>query len=391
MPFRLMSVLAITVTTPSLDRVSALTGHLALAGVNVNTEKAKATGKTCADFESSYPSGLNLVQLPEIGRQFLLAVPRTRVSSPSGSPLVIIYHGFSDSPWYVSRMGGFPGLLERYGWVGIFPFALNLFGNNGLGGVKACCPEEYDEDCCRNGLHLARKDGNACGWSMNVSRDIKFTEALVDWASDNLCIDRQKVFATGFSSGAIFTNTLGCQAAHLFRAVAPVSGDLLLPDSFCSPSRKISYISFCGSQDEKTSCQDTFALTAEMWSKRVQCKGAGPGNNSVKYKVSATSICTSYDSCEGGNFVEWCKTEGLSHDISGHLRPDDTSYLRPASDLDASEYIFQKFSLLVGESMLFWEHPTDTELEFKASQWPPPTHNDFMSLRRSRALGADPQ
>lgn len=237
-----------------------------------------------------------------------------------------------------------------------------------------------------------KKDDYACGWrgnSSHTSRDLNFTEALIDWAADNMCIDREKVFATGFSSGALFSNILGCRAAHLFRAVAPISGDL--PDPTCSPSRPISYISFCGSHDDESHCQSFFEDTGRRWSKLVQCKGAGPEGGPVQHKVSATGICTSYDSCEDGNFVEWCKSVGLSHDISGHLRPDDTSFLRPASDLDAPGYIFRKFSLLVGESMLYFGHPTKAELDFKLSQELAPKLNDSYNLRRSRALDGDRQ
>lgn len=73
--------------------------------------------------------------------------------------------------------------------------------------------------------------------------------------------------------------------------------------------------------------------------------------------------------------------EGLAHDVSGHLRPDNTSYLRPGSDLDAAEYAFQKFSLLVDGSMLFWGQPTAEELRYKKSMWPFPHHEDHPYIR----------
>ena len=74
--------------------------------------------------------------------------------------------------------------------------------------------------------------------------------------------------------------------------------------------------------------------------------------------------------------------EGLAHDVSGHLRPDNTSYLRPGSDLDAAEYAFQKFSLLVDGSMLFWGQPTAEELRYKKSMWPFPHHEDHPYIRK---------
>lgn len=100
----------------------------------------------------------------------------------------------------------------------------------------------------------------------------------------------------------------------------------------------------------------------------------------MTYARSATTSCKVWD-CPQKNFVEVCMVEGLAHDVSGHLRPDNTSYLRPGSDLDAAEYAFQKFSLLVDGSMLFWGQPTAEELRYKKSMWPYPHHEDHPYIR----------
>lgn len=324
-----------------------------------------------------YDAGIHLVQLEDIGRQFLLAVPNEIADGPNGVPLVVAYHGYSDSPWYTDRHMGFSTLTDRYGWLGILPFGFDQDKTNGLAGVSACCPEGCDEECCKNGLDLRKKDETACGWK-HAAEDLQFTEAIVHWATSNACVDGNKVFATGFSNGASFVNSLGCKSAHLFRAVAPISGDdpeTLIKDS-CSPSRPISFVSMCGSKDDEAYCQRTSFKAASRWGEQLNCTAG------IQRRVSATSNCTEWSDCEGGNFVETCESTGLGHDVSGHLRPDDTSYIRPGSDLDFSQYVFQKFSLFVGESILFFGHPTDEELAFKESQWPPPRHDDHMDIRQ---------
>jgi len=332
----------------------------------------------CSGSSMGYSYGIHLIQLPEIGRQFLLSVPHELVASEGGAPLVLVFHGFSDSPWYTNRAGGFSSQLDRYGWLGIMPFGLNAIRNNGLNGTLACCPPGCDEDCCMNGEHLNLKDETACGWG-NGEPDLQFTEALITWAGENTCADTTKVFATGFSNGGPFSNYLGCQAAHLFLGVAPISGDNF--DPLCQPSRPISYISMCGSKDDEAHCQDTVSMTANHWSKVMNCtRGSEFGQPFESFK-SATTTCTEWSQCSNGNTVEMCMSEGLGHDPSGHLRPDNTSYVRPASDIDFSQYSFQKFSALVGESLLFVGHPTDEELLYKESNWPPPTHSDNLWLR----------
>jgi len=294
--------------------------------------------------------------------------------------MVMLFHGFSDSPWYSNAMSGFSDLTDRFGWIATIPFALNSHRNNGLGGVTACCPPGCDGECCKQGLRLMKKDDEACGWrDQSLDMDLQMIEAVVRWAKQNACVDTEKVFATGFSLGGIFTNQLACRSAHIFRAVAPISGDV--KPSPCTPARPISYLSMCGSKDDEAFCQWSQTRTAESFSRIYNCSGAGPSGGPVTTRLSLTTKCTLWDSCAGGNFVEYCQTEGLSHDASGHLRPDDTSYLRPGSDLDFPKYTMQKFSLLADQSILFLGHPTAEELAYKASSWPPPHHQDHPFFR----------
>jgi len=350
---------------------------------------------------TTYSPGMNLIKLPDLKRQFLLFVPRELVESETGVPLVIVYHGFSDNPWYINQAGGYSNLMERYGWLGMFPFGLNESGTNGLGGVRACCNPNCDSECCQNGLMLNKKDETACGWQRSnkadtaamllsgVKDDAAFTEALVQWAKENTCTDSSKVFATGFSNGGSYSNWLGCNKAHLFRAVAPISGDDPSLMSSCAPSKPISYISMCGSADDEAKCQLSFGDTAKHWSQMMACSGDGPGGAPVVFRMSATSRCTQWSHCKDGNFVEYCTSEGLPHNVSGHLRPDDISYIRPGSDIDFPGYSFQRFSMMVDKKILFWGHPTAEELAYKQSKWPPPQHDDHQYLRQGRLLGKD--
>lgn len=325
---------------------------------------------------ASHPPGLHVVQLLDIRRQFVLAMPQEMVDSPSGVPLVMHFHGFTDSPWYSDRMTGISKIADRFGWITAIPFAMNTRQSNGLDGVRACCPPDCDEACCKQGLKLNTKDDTACGWfPANFGKDLLLIEAAVHWTKMNACVDTGKVFATGFSSGGIIVNHLACTSAYIFRAVAPMSGDFAFEP--CSPSRPISYVSVCGSMDDEAFCQFGQAHTAQRFSKLYNCSGMGPNGGPVSVRLSATTNCTMWDSCEGDNFVEYCQIEGLSHDASGHLRPDDTSFLRPGADLDFPRYAMQKFSLLTNGSILFFGHPTKEELADKASSWPPQRHTDY--------------
>lgn len=328
---------------------------------------------------SPHPPGNHLIQLPEIQRQFLLVVPQEYAPRHSfGVPLVLAFHGFGDSPWYTNLLFDFSQHINRYGWLGILPFGLNETLDNGLDGVGACCPKDCQGECCMNTPSLLHRGPTACGWRQG-KEDMKFVEAILEWTNQNSCTDPHKVFSMGFSNGGQFVNYLACHASHLIRVFAPVSGDQLSDD--CQISQPISYVSICGTNDDRSFCQIGAEKTAAVLSAKNNCFGGGLDDAAVKYARSATTSCKVWDTCPGQNFVEVCMVEGLAHDVSGHLRPDNTSYLRPGADLDFAEYAFQKFSLHANGSMLFWGKPTPEELRYKSSMFPFPHQEDHPYMR----------
>ena len=74
--------------------------------------------------------------------------------------------------------------------------------------------------------------------------DVSFIEKLVDSLEQRYCIDKNRLFATGFSGGARMASQLGCDASQTFAAVAPVSG-LRFP-SPCPSTRAVPVVSFHG-------------------------------------------------------------------------------------------------------------------------------------------------
>ncbi|MFI6694312.1 alpha/beta hydrolase family esterase [Streptomyces sp. NPDC050433] len=80
--------------------------------------------------------------------------------------------------------------------------------------------------------------------------DVAFTGDLIDELTRTLCVDRQRVYATGKSNGAGFTGLLACRMADRIAAVAPVAG-AFYPDTGenCRPSRPVPVIDFHGTGD----------------------------------------------------------------------------------------------------------------------------------------------
>src|SRR6185295_18296539 len=51
--------------------------------------------------------------------------------------------------------------------------------------------------------------------------DFRFVDDIIADVEQSHCVDRQHMFATGFSMGGYFTNNLACQRPDLLRAAAP--------------------------------------------------------------------------------------------------------------------------------------------------------------------------
>jgi poly(3-hydroxybutyrate) depolymerase len=74
-------------------------------------------------------------------------------------------------------------------------------------------------------------DAEMSGWESAAERDdnAKFFELVLAELKANYCVDERRIFAAGTSSGASFSNLLGCRYGDQLRALAPVAG--ALPES----------------------------------------------------------------------------------------------------------------------------------------------------------------
>ena len=83
-----------------------------------------------------------------------------------------------------------------------------------------------------------RGDTDGWPWSLNSSKDHVFINELLTLLEENYCIDTTRVFATGFSFGAMFTNSLAWDLQDRLRAVAmyaPVAEVIFLPQNTGKP------------------------------------------------------------------------------------------------------------------------------------------------------------
>lgn len=76
--------------------------------------------------------------------------------------------------------------------------------------------------------------GTCCGWAYNNGvNDIAFVDTLLDVLLSQYAIDANRIYSTGFSSGAMFTYALACNLPHRLAAVSPVGSSMIIGE--CEP------------------------------------------------------------------------------------------------------------------------------------------------------------
>jgi polyhydroxybutyrate depolymerase len=139
---------------------------------------------------------------------YQLTVPRSyRPGHPT--PLILLFYGFGSDPSQFSTLTGLPARGSTDGYLVAVPHAQGTewqFSGDGT--------------------------------------DAAFVSALVGHLDGTYCVDRRRVFATGFSAGAAFTIVYGCSHQGQIAAIATVAVDFQL-----GCKRPIPVLAFHGTDD----------------------------------------------------------------------------------------------------------------------------------------------
>jgi len=158
-------------------------------------------------------------------RWYLLTTPSPDTPSPIPDgdttavprPLVLDFHGLAEGALLHSFTSRFGVLGLQDGFVVAFP-----------GGTGA--PVHWDT--------TDHSPSNP---------DLAYVAALLDQVESTQCIDTSRVYAGGFSDGAVMASLLACTMSDRFAAIGAVSGlELQQP---CDTSRRVPVIAFHGTGD----------------------------------------------------------------------------------------------------------------------------------------------
>ena len=153
------------------------------------TTPAEVTNPNAAcDRQSDLPLGDDLYfrDVGSTGRQYQLYIPASyRVARPV--PLILDFHAYRSDPLMEGSFNGFETVAEKAGFV------------------------------------LARPQAESGSWSLYDGNEVEYVEAVLGDARSVVCVDPDRIYATGMSQGGQFATELTCRLPATFAAVASVA------------------------------------------------------------------------------------------------------------------------------------------------------------------------
>jgi len=244
----------------------------------------------CSPSASGLDVGNTVGTLVHDGRErtYLVYVPEgTDQTNPV--PVVMDFHGFLLNGAGQAAFSGWNVLADREKFIVVYPDGIEASWN-------------VDDTCC----------GTAGSEKVD---DVGFVRALIEQLVEQTCVDRKRVYASGLSNGGGFAHRLGCDAADVIAAIAPVATDLRTQP--CSPQRPISVMAFRGMSDslepyeggvvgppggQYTSPGAKGSL--ELWRTIDQCTGS---------PTVIDQYCESYTECAEGVEADLCSLPNVDH------------------------------------------------------------------------------
>jgi len=144
------------------------------------------------------------------------------------TPLVINFHGFGFTGPAHHASTDLTAVAERETFIVVSP----------QGSVAPVFQQTFWNT--ESGSPLAGFDGE-------LVDDVAFTEALIDDLSSRLCVDADRIHATGLSNGGFFSSRLACTLSARIASVATVAGVFNPPA--CDQERPVPLLAIHGTND----------------------------------------------------------------------------------------------------------------------------------------------
>jgi len=267
------------------------------------------------------------IEVGGLDREYRLHLP-AGYDRDTATSLVAVFHGYTSSARVAElQTTKMSGHADQHSYVVVYPQSTSFLAADGSsvrswndgscnaspGPEGPICSEDADKyphapEC---------GESSRCDWC-TCHDDVTFVDSLLDDLGEALCLDLDRVYATGMSNGGMFVQRLGCDLPDRFAAIAPVAGTLARGFNCApGPSTPISIMNFQGSRDravpeDGTTSSDGYYYTpAEdvlgLWAQE-ESQGCAAGDSGYPTSADGTLelACVQRDHCESGAEVVSC-------------------------------------------------------------------------------------
>ena len=266
-------------------------------------------------------------------REYRVHLPPT-YDSQRPSPLVLDFHGYGATAESTEKYSGLSEDADEHRYVVVYPQSTGFVVDSGelvtswndLAGNASPGPE--GPICAEAAFKYPHPpecgEPRRCNWA-SCHDDVGFIEQLLDRLETTLCVDLNRVYATGMSNGGMFVHRLGCSMPNRFAAIAPVGGTLARGFNCApSPATPLSMMNVYGSRDDYVSqkgveSSDGYYYTAarDVIAKWASSESQDCDSDTTPYPTSADGkrelVCIQHDNCSTGAEVINCTWNG-AHD-----------------------------------------------------------------------------
>jgi polyhydroxybutyrate depolymerase len=300
-------------------------------------QEARPAPQASADTQVTLDKpGTYTFQIPqnEYTRYYTLHVPK-RYRPGVAAPLLFVLHG-GGGDMKIQATDAFYKQIskaEAEGFIAVFPNGSSSFPSGKLATWNA---------------------GRCCGLARdrNVD-DVGFIKDILKKISQQLTMDKTRIFATGMSNGGMMAYRLACEMPETFRAVAAVAGTDNTVQ--CHPAIPISILHIHakdddhvlfnggagpGSRDKSTVTE--FTSVPETRDKWIKLNGCAPTPKRVLERKGAS--CERYTGCRNDVAVQICVTESGGHSWPGGKKPRMFARGQPSTALSANDVMWDFFN-----------------------------------------------
>lgn len=245
------------------------------------------------------------------------------------APLVLVFHGVPRGAG-MRVLTGFDAVADAEGFIVIYPYAAET--------------RDWAVGC------------DDCTWAeRNGVDDLGFVRDLIAKMAGDAAVDLSRVYAMGFSQGALFVQRLACDLSAEIAAFSSVAATMLESVARrCAPLRPVPFLSIMGTEDpqfpwegQQGAFSDALSADATV-GKFVELNGCA-SEPEVSFLPDLADDGTTvrldeYHSCAEGSEVSFYIVEG-----GGHTWPNAPVEFSPEAgsmtrDLDANDVIAAFFA-----------------------------------------------